>query len=616
MSGWWLRFAGLRSWLLLLVLLAVVPALGLTVFTHVEQRRNARARVFEDALRLVRLASADHERLIEGARHLLATLARVPAIRGAGAPACHELLADLLARFPSYANLGVADRSGEVVCSGLRLSPTSIADRSYFRRALESRDFAVGEYQIGRLTRRPTVNFGFPVLDEQGRMTGVVFSALDLAWLSQLAARAELPAGAMLTLIDRQGRVLTRFPDHAAWMGKPIPEAPAGAAALAAAGRGSLEATGADGRPHLFAFAPLGRAGDAYVIVGIPLAVAFAEADRQLARSLLTLGLVAALALVAAWLVGDVAITRRVRDLVGTTKRLTAGDLGARTTRGRGRGELDELARAFDQMAEALARAEERKRLEEELRRRTFELEQQNRVIQEANRLKSEFVSMVSHELRTPLTSIQGFVDHLLEAEGSLTGRQRECLGIVRSNVGRLLGLIEELLEAARIEAGRIELRRARLDLAPIVQDVVAMLRPLIDAKQQHLELALADALPPVWADHDRVAQILTNLIANAQKYTPAGGRIMVVASPEDGFVQVGVRDTGVGLTAEEQANLFTRFFRAPGAQAVAGTGLGLVITRALVELHGGTLSVSSTPGRGATFVFTLPTCAERPRAA
>jgi signal transduction histidine kinase len=215
---------------------------------------------------------------------------------------------------------------------------------------------------------------------------------------------------------------------------------------------------------------------------------------------------------------------------------------------------------------------------------------------------------MVSHELRTPLTSIQGYAELLLE-DKRITEEQRETLTIIKKNSDRLLGLVNDLLDLSRMEAGKIDLHRANLDLARLIPQVAGSLRPLIDAKRQRLKLDLGEALPAVWADQDRVTQILTNLISNAHKYTLAEGNITVAARRDDGFVRVDVTDTGMGLSPEDQAQLFTKFFRAHERlpQAGGGTGLGLVICRLLVELHGGRITVSSTPGQGSTFSFSLP---------
>lgn len=228
----------------------------------------------------------------------------------------------------------------------------------------------------------------------------------------------------------------------------------------------------------------------------------------------------------------------------------------------------------------------------------------------EAEQLKDEFVSTVSHELRTPLTSISGYVDLLLEgAGGELSETTEHFLTIVQQNGRRLIALVNDLLDMSRIEAGQIGLRREEIDLAAQLREIVEAFTPQVSAKQQTLRLGLPEYAPGIWADAQRSTQIFTNLISNAHKYTPEGGSITVTATPEVGAIRIDIMDTGIGLSVEEQERLFTRFFRANsrGVRAERGTGLGLAITRALVELHGGTISVQSAPDQGSTFSVLLP---------
>jgi len=228
----------------------------------------------------------------------------------------------------------------------------------------------------------------------------------------------------------------------------------------------------------------------------------------------------------------------------------------------------------------------------------------------EVDRMKSEFVSLVSHELRTPLTSIKGFIDMLLDGDlGALAEEQQDILGIVQTNADRLTALINDLLDVSRIESGRMELKRTPLDLERLTHAIADSLRPQFAGKHQILSMEVTASLPPGWADGDRIAQIVTNLLSNAHKYTPEGGQVCMMLSHEGNTVRVDVRDTGIGLSTEEQQQLFTRFFRADNAaaRAVGGTGLGLYITRSLVETHGGQMTVTSARGEGSTFSFTLP---------
>jgi signal transduction histidine kinase len=224
--------------------------------------------------------------------------------------------------------------------------------------------------------------------------------------------------------------------------------------------------------------------------------------------------------------------------------------------------------------------------------------------------LKDEFVALVSHELRTPLTSIKGYADLLLAGEaGELSEEQQAFLAVITRNVDREVMLVNDLLDLSRLEANQVELTPIPLDLSMVLRDVITLLRPQLQAKRQCLTLALPARLPTVIGDLARLTQVFTNLVSNAHKYTKEHGEISVRAQMFQGCVCIEVCDNGIGLTAEEQARLFTKFFRAQQriVQEAGGTGLGLAITRALVERHGGTISVASSPGKGSTFTVSLP---------
>lgn len=226
------------------------------------------------------------------------------------------------------------------------------------------------------------------------------------------------------------------------------------------------------------------------------------------------------------------------------------------------------------------------------------------------DQMKSDFVSMVSHELRTPLTCIKGYVDMLLDGEvGRISPVQVEYLGIVKENSDRLMMLINDLLDVTRADSGTIELRCDATDFSRIMHNVLRALLPQMQHKRQQLTLDIQESLPLIWCDADRVTQIMTNLISNAHKYTPPGGTISIHAHAQDGTLSVAVQDNGVGISVGDHAHVFRRFFRAKHAATkdVGGTGLGLVITRSLVELHGGSMGFESELGSGSVFRFTLP---------
>ncbi|HEV2123730.1 MAG TPA: ATP-binding protein, partial [Chloroflexota bacterium] len=304
---------------------------------------------------------------------------------------------------------------------------------------------------------------------------------------------------------------------------------------------------------------------------------------------------------------------RQITALADAANGIASGDLNTQLVV-QGQDELSRTANAFNIMASSVREAQER------LMMMNAALERQANAEREANRVKDEFISLVSHELRTPLTSIKGYVDLLLDGEvGEIGEEQREFLTIVKNNADREVALVNDLLDISRIEAGKVELLRTAVDLGALVDGVARGLRPQMEAKGQQLHLNIPEDLPAVDGDANRISQILTNLIGNAHKYTPANGHITVAAKQYDSEVQLDVRDTGVGLTPEEQTHLFQKFYRAKNraTQEVGGTGLGLAITRQLVHLHGGEIWVKSTPGEGSTFSFTLPVASggQRPEA-
>ncbi|HXI15696.1 MAG TPA: ATP-binding protein, partial [Chloroflexota bacterium] len=228
----------------------------------------------------------------------------------------------------------------------------------------------------------------------------------------------------------------------------------------------------------------------------------------------------------------------------------------------------------------------------------------------ESDRVKTEFLSMASHELRTPLTSIRGYIDLVFDGEaGEVSEHQREFLGVAKRNVDRLVKLVNDILDLSKMGSGRLQLQCEPVDVAAVIEHVVASLRPMMREIGQTLRMNVPPELPPVRGDQERLHQILFNLVSNAHKYTPQGGEITVAAHGGRSFVRVDIQDTGIGMSPQDLAQLFTRFFRSsnPAAQRAGGAGLGLSITRQLVELHGGTIDVHSAPGAGSTFSFTLP---------
>ena len=255
----------------------------------------------------------------------------------------------------------------------------------------------------------------------------------------------------------------------------------------------------------------------------------------------------------------------------------------------------------------------ENRELLEKLQRSNEELEQKNRDLEEAGLAKMRILSTASHELKTPLTSIVGYIDRMLlqrETVGELNDRQERYLETVKKNSYRLKALVDDLLDISRIESGGIALALAAVDVGSELEDAVRSVQTHAERKNIQVELDVPADLPPVWAERLRFSQVIVNLLSNACKYSLDGAKVKVSAAERNGLVQLDVSDTGIGISKTDQTRLFNQFFRAETelTSLESGTGLGLFITKYLVEAHGGSIWVESEEGKGTTVSFTFPT--------
>jgi signal transduction histidine kinase len=601
-SGRRSRLTSLRIRVALLVLLAVLPAVVLSLYTAAVQRRDDIAAAQDTALRVARRASSEQARRLAGAHELLVTLAQLPDVRHGHGERCDAVLRRLLNAHDLYVNFGVIAPDGRVLCSALPVpEDTNLADRTYFRRAVATRGFALGDHQIGRITGRATINVAQPI-EDGGAIVGVVFAAIDLAALNKIVVDAGLPAGATLTIVDGQGTILVRHPHAARWIGKTVPEAPT-VSVVRAVRTGVAEAVNLDGVPALLGFTPLldrPDSGDVYVSIGIPAEAAVAGANRQLRLNLLVLAVAAALGFGAAFGASSAFVLRPIDGLVNGARRVAAGDLSVRVPERGGR-EIAELTSAFNEMTAALARD---RAVREETQR---QLEAQRESLHRSERLAAigRLAAGVAHELRNPLAVVGGRVELLTRALAS--GEVPDGAALTRhvSSLADASERMQSIMQSLSTASKPPKPEPQTLELAQLLAAVRALVVYEAHRTGVEIQVDVPESALTASGDRSHLIQVLLNLTSNAiEAMHQRGGQVVLRArrAADTGRPVLEVADTGPGIPPERVERIWDAFY----TTKAEGTGLGLAIVRSLVEENGGRIDVTSEVGRGTVFTIVL----------
>jgi signal transduction histidine kinase len=354
----------------------------------------------------------------------------------------------------------------------------------------------------------------------------------------------------------------------------------------------------------------------AVIKISVPTASTADQIDKNRALLLSTAFVTALLIMAGSYVIVRYVIVKPVKHLKEVSEAISAGELNVRSEIQTG-DEFEDLSHAFNRMLRNLVAMQERlRKVNNDLDRKVDELAQANLALYESNRLKSEFLATISHELRTPLHSILGFSEVLGSSSG-LSDKQRLWVENIHGSGEQLMALIADILDLAKIEAGKMQVSLDAFDVADVCEGLLAMFRPMAEKKNIDLRGVCAPGMPKLRQDMGKVQQILNNLLSNAIKFTPEGGRVQLEAGVEGGHVVLTVRDTGVGIAPEEQELVFEKFRQAGHlmTRAHGGTGLGLSIVRELSKLLGGEVTLQSELGRGSTFTVRLPAqLSEEPR--
>jgi signal transduction histidine kinase/HAMP domain-containing protein len=349
------RFNSFRLRLSLVVALIFVPILILRFWVEETHRAQLIQDAQHNALTLTESLANDYRQYIESGRQLLTVLAQLPVVRNRQAATCSRLLISLLKEYPAYVSIFVSDAStGMLVCSGRAdARPIDNSQASWFKEALNKRDFVVSEYRIGPQTGMPIVTMAYPIEDDDGKIVAVAAAGLSLQWLNAFVQNTDIPENAALTVVDAQGTVLVRYPERPELIGQPMPIEAVRQAALANA-RGITQAMGLEGAPRIYAYTSIAPGyGNIHVILSVPESLILADANVLRQQSLFVLGVIIALGILGAWLTGS-SIIRPINDLKRTIQRIASGELSSRTQLRAETAELQSLSLAFNDMAAAI----------------------------------------------------------------------------------------------------------------------------------------------------------------------------------------------------------------------------------------------------------------------
>ena len=408
-------FSGLRFRLVLLVVLASVPSVALTLHIARQDRQRQTTDLRRRSHEMIQLATRKEDEMIAGTRQLLRAVAESSQLKSSQWGDCARLLRTLFVNYPRYADLGVIETNGNVSASALSIGkPVNLADRAFFQRAIATRDWSIGNYEIGRISGKPSFSFGYPVVDPSGNVQAVVYAALDLEWVnrSDYALQMQLPSGATWTKVNGDGTILVRYPaPKSGLVGEPLPEMSL-LKTFQTRKDGVLDVVDSNGVSVFYDFTSSPSAlvaGNVISILSIPRRVLFAEPDRMVTRNLTCVGIVAGLVLIIGWIGSHFLILRPIRALLGFTARLAAGDHSARTGLPRARDELKQLTIAFDLMAESLQQREaERQQAQQKLAESRQRLQVLSRRLVEVQETERRHLARELHdEIGQSLTVIE-----------------------------------------------------------------------------------------------------------------------------------------------------------------------------------------------------------------
>jgi signal transduction histidine kinase len=573
-------------------------------------------------------------KISEGDLHLTRLIAQVAEAEMAAVKPTLSLLAESLGRhlmetaevkaeidcvqktFPDITSVYVADVEGEQIARTGAEELENVSTIWTFQVARKG-DELISDVYPEPATLKPMRTITLPIVN-RGTVIGVLSADINFDRITLSVMKLDVGKNSNVLVVASNGRVVshTQLEKLKELDLSKLP----GVEAVLAGQEGTMKGyTDELGRQVLGTYSPIGELGWG-VIIQKPLADIAAEVWKLRATILSAMVTAVLLAVLAGWLMSR-QIEKPIRQLAGASEKVAQGDLSL-SVDVKSSDEIGILAHSFNQMVLSLRKSRDElqqwgKKLERRVKQRTADLEQKSRELSKANvrleelsQLKSHFLANMSHELRTPLNSILGFSEVLQDKMfGALNEKQEQYVNYVMESGQHLLSLINDILDLSKIEAGKIEIELAELRIGDLLKDSLTMVKEMALKHGIELGLKLEDEIPEIFADERKVKQIVFNLLSNAVKFTPDGGRVGIEAVKEQEDIRVTVWDTGIGIKEEDKGKLFKEFQQLDSGanKRYQGTGLGLALSKRLVEMHGGRIWVESEPGKGSRFSFTLP---------